>query len=592
MARSTWAWLGGAVAILVVVAVVLVLLLPRGDEPAVSAVITAPPAAVAATGAGPVGSAQYPVPEGALFVAVSGSDDNPGTEDAPLKTVQQAVTLAVPGQTIVMRAGSYNHRTTITSDKPVTVQPYPGEAVWFDGSVVVDGWRAEGAVWVRDGWNTNFDTSPTYTRGAPDNTEENWSFINPEFPLAAHPDQVWVAGVPLRQVATIAEVAHGGFAVDNAEGRLVIGSDPAAGEVRASTRIKAFGIQAEGAVLRGVGIRAYATSVPQFGAITVEAPGVVIEQVTIEDNAGTGLFVAAADATVTDVTTRRNGMMGFGGSRADRLVVTNLVSEGNNTERFNHAPVSGGAKITRSIDVVVRGSSFVDNFGPGLWFDMSNTDGELYANTISGNAGHGLFLEISSGFAVAGNTISDNERDGIKLNNTDRVEIWNNTITDNGRAMLIAQDDRRGDDPGMAWIVDDVRVSNNVFSGASGKCLVCVEDYSREYTAEQMGVRLEGNVYQRRGDESPAWFIVWAKGDDDPTIFHDLRRFRSVTGGERAGVELPHGEAQDAEWSGSAVSGRVAAAARPIPDEILAALGWTDSVVWIGAAESDVQPAA
>src|SRR5690606_8243822 len=119
-------------------------------------------------GAAEVGSTEYAVPDDALFVATDGSDSSPGTLDEPLKTVQQAVTVAYSGQTIVLRGGRYHERITVTSDTTVTIQPYPREAVCFDGSTAVTGWVPEGELWVSDGWTTVFDTSPTYTRGAPD----------------------------------------------------------------------------------------------------------------------------------------------------------------------------------------------------------------------------------------------------------------------------------------------------------------------------------------------------------------------------------------------------------------------------------------
>lgn len=590
-----------ALAAALALTLITVLLNSADDGEAVTSVAASPPdAAVPAVGASVVGSASYPVPAGALFVATTGSDSAPGTEAEPLRSVQQAITLATSGQTIVVRGGSYNQRTTVTSDTSVTIQPYPGEAVWFDGSVVVTEWRAGSGHWVREGWSTNFDSSPTYTRGAPDNTEKNWTFVNPEFPLAAHPDQVWIDGVAQQQVATAAEVSPGTFAVDNAAGALYLGADPTGREVRASVKTKAFGIQSEGTVLRGVGIRGYATSVPGFGAVTVEAPGVVIEEVVIEDNAGTGLFVGSADARVTNVTLRRNGMMGLGGNYADRLAVRGLVSEGNNTERFNNAPVSGGAKITLSQEVVIENSRFSDNLGPGLWFDQSNYDIAIVSNTMSGNQGHGLFLEISSTFTVAGNTIADNRNDGIKLNDTNRVQVWNNTISGNGRAMLIAQDDRRAsdpsqrgrdprrdrDDPVMTWVIDDVTISNNVFSGATAMCVICVEDYSGELTARQMGVSLNGNVYQREAADAPEWLIVWSRGSGDPSTYTTLGGFRSATNEERDGVELRAAAPGDATWRReAAASARIAGSAQPMPSHIRDLLGWDALTRWVGAAD-------
>jgi hypothetical protein len=45
-----------------------------------------------------------------LHVAVSGKDDNPGTKDAPLRTIQRAADLAQPGDTITVHAGTYRER--------------------------------------------------------------------------------------------------------------------------------------------------------------------------------------------------------------------------------------------------------------------------------------------------------------------------------------------------------------------------------------------------------------------------------------------------------------------------------------------------
>ena len=112
-----------------------------------------------------------------------------------------------------------------------------------------------------------------------------------------------------------------------------------------------------------------------MGAVTVERPGVVIENVAITDSATTGLYVAAAaNATLRNLYVARSGMLGLGASNADHLTIERVLSEDNNTEHFNTAPVSGGAKITRSRGVIVRDSIFRNNDGPGLWMDESVYD--------------------------------------------------------------------------------------------------------------------------------------------------------------------------------------------------------------------------
>ena len=64
----------------------------------------------------------------------------------------------------------------------------------------------------------------------------------------------------------------------------------------------------------------------------------------------------------------------------------------------------------------------------------------------------------------------------------------------------------------MTWINGPVEVRNNIMAGTSGNCLLCVEDYSKQLTAEQMKVTALGNVYQRSNTSSPGWVAVWSTG--------------------------------------------------------------------------------
>ncbi|MFD9438428.1 right-handed parallel beta-helix repeat-containing protein [Streptomyces sp. NPDC060006] len=74
-----------------------------------------------------------------LYVATNGSDSNPGTLAAPLKTIQRAVDLAQAGVTIQVRGGTYAPSTNIqliksgTAGQPITLRGYNGERVVIDG---------------------------------------------------------------------------------------------------------------------------------------------------------------------------------------------------------------------------------------------------------------------------------------------------------------------------------------------------------------------------------------------------------------------------------------------------------------------------
>jgi hypothetical protein len=88
-------------------------------------------------GTGELASA-LPKPLGAstgrrLYVSRAGSDSNPGTRARPWRTVQKALQALEPGETALVRAGTYTENLLMsragTASAPITVRAYPGERV-------------------------------------------------------------------------------------------------------------------------------------------------------------------------------------------------------------------------------------------------------------------------------------------------------------------------------------------------------------------------------------------------------------------------------------------------------------------------------
>lgn len=78
-----------------------------------------------------------------IFVSPDGNDNNLGSnENEPLKTIQKAVDLAVPGDTIYVRKGFYNEKISIrssgTPSKNISLKAYPSETPVIDGSNILD----------------------------------------------------------------------------------------------------------------------------------------------------------------------------------------------------------------------------------------------------------------------------------------------------------------------------------------------------------------------------------------------------------------------------------------------------------------------
>jgi len=548
-------------------------------------------------GALPVGTAEYAVPAGAIVVDPEGSDSNTGTVDLPLCTLGAAIARAPSGSTIVLREGDYHGAFVIPQGRDLTIQSYPGEAVWLDGSRVVDNWEPDGDAWVAPDWTVQFDASPTYSRGAPDGTATGWQFVNPAFPMAAHPDQVWIDDVAQRQVGSRDLLVPGAFFVDYATARLYLGSDPTGQVVHASDTVKALVIAGAGSTVRGIGIKRYSPSVPDIGAVAVSATNVTLENIEITESATTGLAIFSSGTRLIDLTISHSGMLGAQASAADRLSATGLLLTENNTEHFNRAPVAGGFKIHKSRGVSVTDSAFVRNAGNGLWFDESVYDMTVTGNDIIDGTGNGLVIELSATAVVADNVVLRNARDGILISDSGHVEIWNNTVAGNFRSLNITQGTRRASnlalpghdprqklpDPTVTWITEDITVSNNVFADSTGKCVLCIEDYSHERSADQMHVRSNGNMFHRTSATQPSWVVVWSRGHGNPAVYTSVAAFSIATGQDVDSVALDGTPAVNGSVLTPAAESLVSSVALPLDARLAALVGQPERTRHVGA---------
>ncbi len=257
-------------------------------------------------------------------------------------------------------------------------------------------------------------------------------------------------------------------------------------------------------------------SIPDLGAVVLEGNGDRMVDVAIEESSTTGVFVTGTGSTLERVTIRDSGLIGAAANFADHLTLDGVLLTGNNSEHFNHAPVSGGFKITRSQHLTIRDSVVSDNLGPGIWIDQSVLDTvdlvhgchrQRRSRRCSPRSRIASLSSMSSSPATV--------RMGLKINDTGEVTIWRSTIVGNGLAVAILQEHRRGDDPSvpghderqpmpdpeMTWVIDSVVLGNSIIGDSRGSVrdgavggdgLVWVQDYSNEFTADDMGVELRG----------------------------------------------------------------------------------------------------
>lgn len=493
------------------------------------------------------------MPATAIHVAPAGSDTNPGTAASPVRTVAHALAIAPAGATIVLHAGTY-HEALDHITKQVTIENAPHEAAWLDGSEVVSGFTAQGATWTTP-YSYAFNSGPTYKKDQPDYTQASWAFINPNHPMAAHPDQVWIDGVAQQQVASASSVTAGTFFVDTTAHQLVLGTNPTGHEVRIATLTQAMTLNAEGTVLRGFGVRNYANSQYMMGSVVSYASNVTIENLEIDNAATEGLGLYRPGNKVISTTVRNPGMTGVHGNNADSLVLDRLLVTGANAEKFNFAPAAAGVKVSRATGFTLTHSTIADSFASGLWTDEDTRDITVDHNTLTNNARNGIMLELSARARVVGNRLIGNGSWGSEslfISDTNKTQVWNNTIVGPRTAIRMAQDNRTranqsgvGDarpnaiDADMTWQTMNTVIANNVLqdNGAAGASLAegrgSVNNYAvihaQNYggaTNNQMVASENGNVIARLA--GPQFAVVWQPAGSAFSAYSTWDRYRAA----------------------------------------------------------------
>ena len=140
-----------------------------------------------------------------FYIAFNGNDANPGTDDAPFRTIQHAANLAQPGDTITVHEGIYRERIDPprggTSDtNRIVYQAAPGEKPVITGSEPVKNWvKVQDDVWKVVIPNTFFGGFNPYS----DLIHGDW--FNP-LGRQHHTGAVYLHGYWLAEAATLDDV--------------------------------------------------------------------------------------------------------------------------------------------------------------------------------------------------------------------------------------------------------------------------------------------------------------------------------------------------------------------------------------------------
>ena len=464
-------------------------------------------------GALPIGTTTYAIPtSGAVMYVdpVAGNDSNSGTLLAPKRTAKAASeaikasgTPSHPA-TVVLRGGVYHEGSYQPGNgRTLRWQAYPGEAVWFDGSVVATSWTSNG-----DGtWWTPY-TAPEIAPLGND--------ILMDDPNGHLPDMAFLDGAELLQIADGAKPSASQFSVDRTANRLTIGVNPAGREVRYSD-IAWLLFSGSRIDMLGIGFRRYRcvgntlhTGLYYGGT----SENMVIENCHFYQMGRNALYIGKNGIRVTKCTFKKMNQTAILVGTSDGVIIERSYFSETIMGKWQPQPTSGAVKLTVARRSIVRHNYFEKSHkGNQLWHDVYCTQAVIYGNYINGlsadgttysdtginyeEADGGLWDGVQYRSLIVGNTVV-NCRKGIVVQSAGWVTVSNNTIStkwSSGPQSILLIQDRDASDQRVSgislqtsprWCVNNEILNNRVRPQQGGWQFLAWDD--QQYTPRQTAI--------------------------------------------------------------------------------------------------------
>ncbi|MGI4790888.1 MAG: right-handed parallel beta-helix repeat-containing protein [Janthinobacterium lividum] len=501
------------------------------------------------------------------FVAPAGSDTHAGTSlAAPFQTITHAVQMAGPGDSVLIRGGTYREQVDLGGSRcglpgqPLTIRNYKEETVILKGSDVVKGWTLDHkAVWKKTGWTVN--SQQVFADGRP------LQQIGAEDPFET--DKVDTGdgtGAPdLRLPPTgkdLNDVMPGSFYYDGAAHVLYCEmsdkSDPNKHLMEASVRHTVLTGYGKSYVnLHGLSLVACnGTSEGDYsGVLQTDGSHWTIDACTFQYGDFCGVRLGGTDHVIRNCHILDNGDVGINLSGSDsahsfgvwqnrppqHILLDALVVTGNNYRHFDEAWHSGGIKVIPSArDVTVRGCKVSNNRGTGIWFDTDWGNIVIEGNFVYKNDA-GIAYEISRplpndgfGAMIRNNRVIENKGQGIYVSASQGAVVENNTCSGNDFDIVI-HGMPRGGSSGPLSLQNNV-VANNIVNAKQ-------VDIVLYQGPDASNNRLDGNYYVSSTGQIT---LSLANTPNYNVTIQNLETARLSTEFER------HGKSGDPEWRNAA----------------------------------------
>jgi hypothetical protein len=373
-----------------------------------------------------------------IHVSKAGSDSASGSSAQPYLTVNKAASVAQPGDTVIVHAGTYREwvkpvRGGTEDTKRITYRAAPGEEVLIEGSERITSWTAEAdGVWKVELPNSFFGQYNPYA------LQVSGGWLN--YGQWHHRGDVYLNGEAFYERKTAQEVTL-------AERTWHCQADESATTIRAN-----FGKANPNTELTEINAREciFMPEITGLKYITIDgfhfmhaaanwAPPVlelqtgavgtrmgkhwIVENCTVTNARCVGIILGQApgvnysdidaygDHIVRNNVIRRCGQAGIAGQKgATRSLISGNLIEDTNYRREFGGWETAAIKFHNSVDTVISGNLIRGVFRQeqgafGIWMDFGNQGTRITRNIIYNTEAESVFLEMDHGPTLVDNNV-------------------------------------------------------------------------------------------------------------------------------------------------------------------------------------------
>lgn len=390
------------------------------------------------------------------------SDNNPGTQSLPYKTLSAALRHLKTGDDIVVQPGTYREFLAIPGASSLIhtfrIRAEVPRTAIIKGSDTVSDWRSDRLLKYSTNWPGD-EPSQVFRQGKP--LQQIAGTVFGGYPTkTSHPMQslhqssggIW----PGRISGSIKSMIPDSFWFDSQTKQLHIQlSSPLGTKEAIEVSVRRFLLDASNAesmTIDGLSFEHSNTSVHWHnGALLIGGTNNQVQNALIRKmDAACLQFTGGKGNRLLNSELTECGQLGLK-AVGDGLIVEGNTISNNNTRNFNKWWEAGGMKFIGKGGLnnsVIHANLVYKNHGDGIWIDWGNQNNLISANSSSYNTGFGIHYEASTSGKIIDNVVIGNKQRGIYLSQSQDTMAAFNLVAFNKLEGIVVMDEGRRDSSG------------------------------------------------------------------------------------------------------------------------------------------------